>query len=342
MINKILEIKRKLGKDLLILAHHYQSDDIIKLADYVGDSLKLAKEAESNKEAKYIIFCGVHFMAETADILTEKNQKVFMPDTNAGCPMADMAELTEAEKAWNTLTNIFGDTILPITYINSRAEIKSFCGKHGGTTVTSSNAKKIVSWGLNQKERILFLPDQNLGKNTAVSLGIKLSEIAVYNKNTNKLEYDGDYNNIKVILWNGYCHVHHKIPVEKIENVRNNYDNMQIIVHPECRYEVTSLADKNGSTEFIINEIKNSPSGSKWAVGTERNLVNRLIKDFPDKEIIILDENSSCSDMDSTKPESLLNTLEQIIDGNFEKQIKVDDKVSKYAKKALDTMLNIK
>jgi len=341
MINEIKEIKKQLGSSLLILAHHYQSDEIVSVADAVGDSLKLAQIAEKNKTAKYIVFCGVHFMAETADILTEENQIVLMPDTKAGCPMADMADLKQAKKAWKKLTNLFGNTIIPITYINSRAEIKCFCGENGGATVTSSNANKIIKWALEQKERILFLPDQNLGRNTSIDLGISEKQIAVYNQLSNEIEYNGDIENIKIILWKGYCHVHHKIDISKINFIRKNYPEMKIIVHPECQHEIVKESDLNGSTEYIINEIKNSPPGSQWAVGTEKNLVNRLINKYNDKKIIILDNTSLCTDMNIIKVENLLSTLKDIISNNSLKQIKVDKNIVDGAKKALNTMLKL-
>lgn len=341
MIEKIKEIKKQMGDSVLILAHHYQSDEIISVSDAIGDSLKLAQIAEKNKTAKYIVFCGVHFMAETADILTEDNQIVLMPDIKAGCPMADMADLKQAQKAWEKLINLFGETIVPITYINSKAEIKSFCGEHGGVTVTSSNAKNIVAWGLKQKERILFLPDQNLGKNTAVDLGVDVSEMALYNPITDELKYNGELSNIKVILWEGYCHVHHNIDISKVEYIRNNYPDMKIIVHPECQHNIVLKSDFNGSTEYIINQIQNCDDISQWAVGTEKNLVNRLIEKHKDKKIIILDSSSSCIDMNATSLESLLSTLNDILNNDYKRQIKVNSNIASGAKKALDVMLSL-
>lgn len=341
MINKIKEIKNKLGDDLLILAHHYQEDNIVGIADFVGDSLKLAQYAQANKKAKYIVFCGVHFMAETADILTEDYQRVLMPDVKAGCPMADMADLKQANIAWEKLTKMFGESIVPITYINSKAEIKAFCGEREGTTVTSSNAPKIVKWGLEKADKILFLPDQNLGRNTAKDLGVELDKMAVYDPITEKIEFNCDKDEVKVILWKGYCHVHNKISMDKVEYIRKNYPDMKITVHPECQYEIANAADSKGSTEFIINQIRNSEPKSKWAVGTEKNLVDRLIKAFPDREIVILDKESSCSDMNLTSPESLLKVLEEILENNFEKQIVVDKDIAEGAKKALDVMLSL-
>jgi len=341
MINRIIEIKKELGDDLLILAHHYQTDEIVKVADFVGDSLKLAQSAEKNKSAKYIVFCGVHFMAETADILTDDSQIVIMPDNKAGCDMANMADISQTEKAWEKLTQMLGEDIMPMTYINSKASIKAFCGKYGGSVLTSSNAFKIVEWGLKQKERIFFLPDQNLGRNTAADLGIKFEEMAIWNPITETLEYDGDINNIKIILWKGYCYVHHNIDVKKVEELKKNSPEVKIIVHPECQYEVASIADFKGSTEYIINQIENSEKGASWAVGTEFNLVNRLKKKYTDKNIEIISKESKCKDMSLTSAENLLNVLEGILKGEFLNRVSVEKNIAKDAKKALDTMLSL-
>ena len=341
MINKIKDIKSQLGDDLLILAHHYQSDDIVALADAVGDSLKLAQIAEQNKTAKYIVFCGVHFMAETADILTADEQIVLMPDDKAGCPMADMANSEQIEKAWIKLTEEFGNSIVPITYINSKAVVKAFCGRHGGTTVTSGNASKVVKWGMEKANKILFLPDQNLGRNTAAELGVPLEAMAEYDPVTEEISYTGNPEDIKIILWAGYCHVHHKISTDNVKAIRDNYPDMKIIIHPECQYEVAQASDFNGSTEYIINTVKNSPSDSQWAIGTESNLVNRVKADNPDKTVIILDTQSHCSDMNLTNPETLLATLEDILAKDYKRQIKVDKTIAKDAVVALNTMLSL-
>ncbi len=341
MINRIIEIKKELGDDLLILAHHYQTDEIVGVADFVGDSLKLAQYAEKNKSAKYIVFCGVHFMAETADILTDDSQIIIMPDNNAGCDMANMADILQTEKAWKKLTQIFGNNIIPITYVNSKASVKAFCGRHEGTVVTSSNALKIVEWGFNQKEKIFFLPDQNLGRNTAADLGIKLDEMAVWNPIAETLEYDGDISNIKVILWKGYCYVHHNIDVKKVMALKKNFPDVKIIVHPECQYEVASIADFKGSTEYIINQIENSGKGSFWAVGTEFNLVRRLKEKYSDKNIEIIDKESKCKDMSLTSAKNLLRVLEGILRGEIMNKVNVEKSIAKDAKKALDTMLSL-
>jgi quinolinate synthase len=342
MINKIKAIKERLGEDLLILAHHYQTDDIVELADYIGDSLKLAQMAQKNKRAKYIVFCGVHFMAETADILTEDWQSVYLPASGAGCPMADMADREGAEKCLKLLVEEFGDdSIVPITYINSKAEVKAFCGEHGGTTVTSGNAEKVLKWGLAEKKRVLFLPDQNLGRNTAFKLGIPLENMALYDYRNEKLIYSCNKEDVKMILWGGFCHVHHKITPEILEAARKNNPDFKVIVHPECQYEITSKADGSGSTEYLINTVKNAPAGSKFIVGTEANLVERVAKQNPDKEVKILDTNSHCTNMNKTNLENLLQTLEEIEEGKTYSKITVDEHTAQQAIKSLDVMLSL-
>jgi quinolinate synthase len=342
MINKIKAIKEKMGEDLLILAHHYQTSDIVSLADKIGDSLKLAQFAQQNKRAKHIVFCGVHFMAETADILTEDWQQVYLPASGAGCPMADMADRDAAEKCWKLLIEEFGDdSIVPITYINSKAEVKAFCGVHGGTSVTSGNAGKVLEWGLKEKKRVLFLPDQNLGRNTAFKLGVKLENMALYDYKNEKLIYDCPKEDVKMILWNGFCHVHHKITKEIFDAARKNNPEAKIIVHPECQYEIASIADGSGSTEYLINAVKNAPAGSSFVVGTEANLVGRIAENNPDKTVKLLDTNSHCTNMNKTNLENLLETLEEIQEGKTYSRITVDKQTADEAVKALDVMLSL-
>ena len=337
---RVRDIKAQFGKKLFIPGHHYQKDEVIQFADVRGDSLQLAQMAEKNREAEHIVFCGVHFMAETADILTVDNQKVYLPDMRAGCSMADMADIYQTERAWEKLTNIFGATILPLTYVNSTAAIKSFVGQNGGATVTSSNAEKMVQWAFKQKERFLFLPDQHLGRNTAYSLGISLDEMAVWNPITDELEYDGPVENIKVLLWKGHCSVHENFTVKNIEEVRRNYPNMNIIVHPECRREVVALSDMAGSTTYIINMIEKAEPGSAWAIGTEMNLVNRLIQEHPDKHIISLNPHMCpCLTMNRIDLPHLVWCLDTIMEGEGHNVIQVDDKTATFAKMALDRML---
>ncbi|EAE6422758.1 quinolinate synthase NadA [Listeria monocytogenes] len=342
MIARVTEIKAQLGENLFIPCHHYQKDEVVPFADAIGDSLQLAQIAAQNKKAKHIVFCGVHFMAETADMLTTSEQIVTLPDMRAGCSMADMADIHQLTNAWPKLQTLFGDTILPVTYINSTAAIKSFVGKHGGTTVTSSNATKIVSWALEQKERIFFLPDQHLGRNTAFELGIPLEHMAIWNPIKNELEYEGNLDDCKVILWKGYCSVHQHFTVKNIENIRKNHPNMRIIVHPECTHEVVSLADDSGSTKKIVTEINNAAPGTEWAVGTEANLVGRIIQENPDKKIVSLNPfMCPCMTMNRIDLPHLLWTLEAIQNGERRNQIKVDEQTTKFALKALERMLQL-
>ncbi|NRD75974.1 quinolinate synthase NadA [Bacillus sp. BRMEA1] len=337
---RVLEVKQKMGARLFIPGHHYQKNEVIQFADATGDSLKLAQISAENTEAEYIVFCGVHFMAETADILTTENQKVFLPDMRAGCSMADMADMPQTECAWEKLQAIFGDTILPLTYINSTAAIKAFVGVNGGATVTSSNAPEKVKWALNQKERILFLPDQHLGRNTAFDLGVGLDEMAVWNPITDTLEYEGDVSRIKVILWKGHCSVHENFTVQNIHDTRKQYPDMKIIVHPECSREVVALSDEAGSTSFIIQMIEKAEPGSAWAIGTEMNLVNRLIQNHSDKHIISLNPHMCpCLTMNRIDLPHLVWCLDMIEAGQEDQIIKVDPKIAENAKLALERML---
>ncbi len=339
---RVRAVKAELGNKLYIPGHHYQKDEIIQFADATGDSLQLAQLCGQNEEAEHIVFCGVHFMAETADILTTKEQKVYLPDMRAGCSMADMADIYQTERAWEKLTAIFGDTILPLTYVNSTAAIKSFVGENGGATVTSSNAEEMVRWAFEQKDRILFLPDQHLGRNTAYNLGVGLDEMAVWNPITDELEFDGPVEKIKVLLWKGHCSVHENFTVKNIEDVRSKHPEMKVLVHPECSREVVALSDMNGSTSYIIKVIENADPGSAWAIGTEMNLVNRLIKDHPDKQIISLNPHMCpCLTMNRIDLPHLVWCLETIAESEEHNVIEVDDKTAKFAKLALDRMLEL-
>jgi quinolinate synthase len=336
---KVIDAKEKWGTRLFIPAHHYQKDEVVKFADATGDSLQLAQISAANKEAEFIVFCGVHFMAETADILTTESQKVYLPDMRAGCSMADMADIHQTGRAWDKLQELFGDMILPLTYVNSTAAIKAFVGKHGGATVTSSNAEKMVKWAFEQKERILFLPDQHLGRNTAFTLGIGLDEMAVWNPIDNTIEYDGDYAKIKVILWKGHCSVHENFTVQNVIDTRNQYPNMKIIVHPECCREVVELADLAGSTNYILKAIESAEPGSEWAIGTEMNLVNRIIENHPDKKIISLNPNMCpCMTMNRIDLPHLVWCLDTLEDDKH--IIKVDKLTASKAIFALEKMLN--
>lgn len=339
---RVWALKEKFGSKLFIPGHHYQKDEVIKFADASGDSLQLAQISAANKEAEFIIFCGVHFMAETADILTEDKQKVILPDLRAGCSMADMANITQTERGWIEMQKQFGDTIIPLTYVNSTASIKAFVGENGGATVTSSNAMRMLKWAFTQKERILFLPDQHLGRNTAFELGIPLDEMAIWNPILEKFEYDGnDLSKVKVILWKGHCSVHENFTVQNIEEIRRKKPETKIIVHPECSREVVALSDYAGSTHYIIETLKAAAPGTSWAVGTEMNLVNRLTKQQSDKDIFSLNPMMCpCLTMNRIDLPHLLWTLESIDQGKVINQIIVDKEVSDWAILALERMLD--
>ncbi|WP_243290682.1 quinolinate synthase NadA [Bacillus sp. FJAT-47783] len=337
---RVKEIKEKFGKKLFIPGHHYQKNEVIQFADVTGDSLQLAQVAAANKDAQYIVFCGVHFMAETAEMLTSENQKVILPDMRAGCSMADMANLSQTETAWEKLEKLFGDTIVPLTYVNSTAEIKAFVGKYGGATVTSSNAKKMLQWAFSKKERILFLPDQHLGRNTAYDLGIPLEKMAIWDPIGNELQYEGAIDDVVVILWKGHCSVHEKFTVKNVEHIRKTEPDMKIIVHPECTREVVELSDKAGSTKYIIETIEKATPGSKWAIGTEMNLVNRLMEQHPDKKIVSLNPYMCpCLTMNRIDLPHLVWALESIEKGEPINQITVDQDITEYALLALNRML---
>ncbi|MBU9720763.1 MULTISPECIES: quinolinate synthase NadA [Bacillaceae] len=334
------EIKKELGNRLFIPGHHYQKDEVIEFADATGDSLQLAQVSAENQDAEYIVFCGVHFMAETADILTGDHQTVVLPDMRAGCSMADMANMEQTERAWQKLQETFGDTIIPLTYVNSTAEIKAFVGKHGGATVTSSNAHKMLKWALSQKKRVLFLPDQHLGRNTAFDLGIPLEEMIVWNPISD--EFEGPTENLddmQMILWKGHCSVHENFRMQHIHDLREKEPDRHILVHPECTHEVVTASDYNGSTKYIINKIKEAPPGSKWAIGTEMNLVNRLIQVHTDKDIVSLNpEMCPCLTMNRIDLPHFVWSLDQIVSGKPVNKIKVDAEKSALAKTAIERM----
>ncbi|AUD13211.1 MULTISPECIES: quinolinate synthase NadA [unclassified Planococcus (in: firmicutes)] len=328
-----------LGKRLYILGHHYQKDEVIHYADVTGDSLQLSQIA-GRQTADYILFCGVHFMAETADILTEPHQAVILPDMRAGCSMADMANIDQTERAWAELQTLFGDTIIPLTYVNSTAAIKAFVGRNGGATVTSSNAQEMVEWALSQKQRMLFLPDQHLGRNTAVKLGIPLEQMAVWDPIKQKLELDCAIEDVQVILWKGHCSVHMNFLPKHVDNLREKEPDRNILVHPECTYEVVSASDFAGSTKYIIDMIEASEPGSKWAIGTEMNLVNRLIKDFPDRDIVSLNPfMCPCLTMNRIDLPHFTWILEELVEGRVLNRIQVDEQTASEAKLALAKML---
>ena len=343
LVSRATIARAALGDRALVLGHHYQRDEVIAFADITGDSFKLAQAAAAQSTAEYIIFCGVHFMAESADILTSSNQKVILPDLAAGCSMADMATANQVQECWNQLSEIgIADKIIPVTYMNSSAAIKSFTGEHGGTICTSSNAKKTMEWALNKGEKILFLPDQHLGRNTAVlSLGLSLTDCVLWNpwKPMGGLTSE-QLRAAKVILWRGHCSVHGRFTVDAVNEVRNCLPGVKVLVHPECQHEVVSIADVVGSTEAIIRTVEQSPAGSKWAIGTELNLVSRLAKAHPDKEIVFLDKTVCyCSTMNRIDLPHLVWAMESLVAGHVVNQIKVEADVARFSKLALEQML---
>ena len=343
LVERALVAKEKLGDRLFILGHHYQRDEVIQFADTTGDSFKLAKDAAARPNADYIVFCGVHFMAESADILTTDLQNVILPDLAAGCSMADMAEISQVETCWSVLEDLgIAKTTVPVVYMNSTAAIKGFTGKNGGTVCTSSNAQKALEWSFAKGERVLFLPDQHLGRNTAVmKLGLKKEDCVVFNplKPRGGLT-DAELVNAKMILWKGHCSVHARFNMKSVIDVRERIKDVKIIVHPECVNEVAEAADVVASTEGIIRTIKASSPGTSWAVGTELNLVRRLAREFPDKNISFLDKTICyCSTMNRIDLPHLVASLENLVNGNIVNQIKVDQDTKAYARIALNQML---
>ena len=343
LVERARAARKALGSRAFVLGHHYQRDEVIAFADVMGDSFKLAKDAAARPEAEFIIFCGVHFMAESADILTSDSQKVILPDLAAGCSMADMANSEQVAQCWDALTAAgVADKTIPVTYMNSSAAIKAFTGEHGGTVCTSSNAKTAMAWALEKGEKVLFLPDQHLGRNTAVlQLGLSLDDCAVWNpwKENGGLT-DAQIKRARVLLWRGHCSVHGRFTLDSVNEVRARIPGVKVLVHPECQHEVVSAADVIGSTESIIKTVAESPAGSKWAVGTELNLVRRLAANNPDKEIVFLDKTVCyCSTMNRIDLPHLVWVMESLVQGRLLNQITVDPKVAKYAKIALDQML---
>jgi len=350
MDERIAAAKRELRGQAVVLGHHYQRDEVIRFADYTGDSYKLSKIA-SEQKAKYVIFCGVHFMAESADVLGRPGQQVILPDLNAGCSMADMAEIGQVEDAWRQLvkaglTDDMGSGMVPLTYMNSAANIKAFCGERGGLVCTSSNALDAFKWAFARAPKIFFLPDQHLGRNTAYGLGIPLDQMAVWDP----FQLGGLGGNTpeklrkaKVILWKGHCSVHQRFLPEHVDKVRAAHPGIKVVVHPECRWEVCQKADALGSTERIIQIIERAPKGSKFAVGTEIHLVNRLAKRFaPDKTVMTLDESGClCTTMFRISPQHLAWALENLVEGNVVNRIQVKDDVKHWAKVALMRMLEV-
>jgi quinolinate synthase len=346
MDDRIADARRELGRDCVILGHHYQRDEVIRFADFTGDSYKLSK-ISAEADGPFIVFCGVHFMAESADILARSEQQVILPDLNAGCSMADMAEIGQVEHCWEQLEGlgVVAEGIAPLTYMNSTAAIKAFCGERGGLVCTSSNAGSAFRWAFKKAPKILFLPDQHLGRNTAFSMGIPLSEMVVWDPYMlNGGLTPERLRAAKVILWKGHCSVHQRFLPEHVDNVRAKYPGIQVIVHPECRWEVCQKADQLGSTERLIKIVQDAPAGTMFAVGTEIHLVNRLGKRFAEqgKKVITLDDSGClCTTMFRISPQHLAWALENLLDGNVVNRIRVADEVKYWAKVALDRMLEI-
>jgi quinolinate synthase len=342
---RIAEAKRVLGRRLLILGHHYQRDEVIRHADFTGDSFKLAQHAASRPEAEYIVFCGVHFMAESADILSAEHQKVSLPDLNAGCTMADMADIDQVEDCWEQVTRVVGDEIVPVTYMNSTATLKAFVGRHGGAVCTSSNARAVLDWAFRAKPRVLFFPDEHLGRNTGYRMGIPLDRMPRWDP----YEDGGglppaQIEAARVLLWKGHCSVHNRFTPDMVDRRRAQIPGVKVIVHPECRFEVAQKADAIGSTEGITKTIQDSPPGSKWAVGTELNLVNRLARaSAPEREVVSLDDCFCvCSTMFRIDPPHLLWALESLVEGRVVNQVRVPDETAREARLALERMLEIR
>jgi quinolinate synthase len=352
MDRRIAAARAKLGSRLVILGHHYQRDEIIRFADYIGDSFKLAGEISKHPDAEFIVFCGVHFMAESADVLSAPHQQVILPDLAAGCSMSDMAEPEQLEACWSDLEQmgvIQGATadrqpVIPVTYVNSAASIKAFCGERGGVVCTSSNAAATLRWAWARGDRVLFLPDQHLGRNTAYKMGVPLGDMVLWDPNEiwGALEADA-VKRARLILWKGHCSVHERFTVRQIENIRKENPGVRVIVHPEVPFEVVQAADDSGSTEYIIKQVKAGPVGSVWAVGTEIHLVNRLAHEVaPDRTVLSLDAfGCLCSTMFRVSPNHLLWVLDGLVAGEVRNRIVVPDNQKHWTKVALDRMLSL-
>ena len=339
--------KEALGDKLFVLGHHYQRDEVIQFADVTGDSFKLARDAAARPEAEYIVFCGVHFMAESADILTSPQQKVILPDLAAGCSMADMARLAQVEDAWDALTDAgVADSVVPVTYMNSSADIKAFCGRNGGTVCTSSNADVALEWAFDQKPdaKVLFLPDQHLGRNTAVlKMGMSLDDCVVWDpRQPNGGLTDEQLRDARMILWKGHCSVHGRFRADVVDELRAEIPGVTILVHPECTHDVVLKADLVGSTEFIIKTVEAAPACTSWAIGTELNLVKRLAAQHPDKRITFLDRTVCyCSTMNRIDLPHLVWALESLVAGTEVNVIRVDPDTEHFAQVALQRMLDL-
>jgi quinolinate synthase len=345
LVARALAAKEALGDKVFVLGHHYQRDEVIRFADVTGDSFKLARDAAARPDAQYIVFCGVHFMAESADILTGPGQQVILPDLAAGCSMADMARLTQVELAWEAMATAgVAESVVPVTYMNSSADIKSFCGRNGGVVCTSSNAEVALEWAFDQvpDAKVLFLPDQHLGRNTAIlKMGLTLDDCVVWDPHrpNGGLTVE-QLRDAKMILWKGHCSVHGRFSPEVVDELRATIPDVQILVHPECQHEVVLKADLVGSTEFIINTIEAAPAGSSWAIGTELNLVKRLAAAHPDKQIAFLDKTVCyCSTMNRIDLPHFVWAMESLVAGQVVNRIEVDPDTERWALVALERML---
>ncbi len=347
LVERAQRAKDALGERLFVLGHHYQRDEVIQFADVTGDSFKLAREAAARPDAEFIVFCGVHFMAESADILTAGAQQVILPDLAAGCSMADMARLQQVEEAWERLEDAgVAADVVPITYMNSSADIKAFCGRHEGAVCTSSNAERALSWAFEQRDpgagKVLFLPDQHLGRNTAVlELGLTLDDCVVIDPHRPDFGVtDDELRAARMLLWRGHCSVHGRFSAACVDDVRERVPGVNVLVHPECTHEVVTKADYVGSTEYIISMLEAAEPGSAWAIGTELNLVKRLSLQFPDKNVVFLDDTVCfCATMNRIDLPHLVWSLENLVEGRVVNRIEVDDDVAHWARVALDRML---
>ncbi|MDH7569287.1 MAG: quinolinate synthase NadA [Armatimonadota bacterium] len=343
LIARIAAAKERLGSAVVILGHHYQRDEIIQFADFTGDSYKLSVLAAKQRDARYIVFCGVHFMAESADILAADYQRVILPNLEAGCSMADMATLPQVRQCWSEIEAVAGPGTVPLTYVNSSADLKAFCGEHGGSACTSSNAVAAMRWAFTQGHRVLFLPDEHLGRNTAAKIGVDPERCIVWDP---EKELGGNtpeaVRSAQLFLWKGFCSVHQRFTVEQIRQARQRFPGVRVIVHPECRREVVEAADDDGSTEYIIRQVSGAPPGTIWGVGTEVNLVNRLARQHPEQTIFCLDPIvCPCSTMYRIHPMFLLWVLESLLRGEVVNEIVVDPAVIAGARVALERMLRI-
>ena len=340
------DAKRRLGGRAVSRGHPYQRESVMEFADFRGDSFKLSQLASEQPDAEFIVFCGVHFMAESADVLRRPHQTVVLPDLKAGCSMADMADLEHVEEAWERLERAHGDTIVPVTYMNSTAALKAFCGERGGVVCTSSNASRVLEWSWARKPRVFFFPDQHLGRNTAFAMGVPLEHMGEWEFRVQDL--DG-FNarcfrpETRIMLWRGFCSVHGKFTLKQIEETRAADPAVLVLVHPECPFDVVRNADRVGSTEYIIDQVRRAPAGTHWAIGTEINLVHRLALEHPDQNIHSLQKNvCPCATMNRIDPAHLLWTLENLAEGNVVNPIRVPETVKRGARVALDRMLALK